>query len=587
MAARLTTYVVVAIVAATLIAGLIVGAQRDDSSGPVDLIIHNAKVYTADPLGSTAEAIAVRGNTILHVGTNREILRYRRPQTTMIDARGVAVLPGFNDAHAAFIAGGLAHDGVDLFDAETLDDMKTRIAEWADAHAETGWIVGRGWTYQRFADLPTRAQLDAAVKDRPVVMFSQDGHAAWLNSDALLAAHVTRRSTDPSGGVIVRDARTGEPTGLLKDAAVAAVVHAMPQPTKEERARALRRAIRDAQEHGVTSVQDIAGSPSDLEIYDEARRAGDLTVRVYAGIPVAGPPLPQDLLALDALSKRYEDDALLKAGMGVVTLDGAVESQTAAVLEPYSGRGAADGLMKLSPQDLTKTVSTLDSHGWQVAVTANGDRAVRAALDAYEAAAAPRSRVAERRRHRIEGVELVDPDDVPRFEGLGVIASLQPAHARPDRLEVWARNVGPERAALGWASHSLAGAGARLAFGSDWPNLPLDPVAGLNAAVNRSISRRTQEGETIEEERPADAVLYAGEALALKSAINAWTSSAAWASFDEHRKGMIKAGMLADLVVLSADILGGTPEKLAATEVDVTIFDGKVVYQRDRRHSSN
>ena len=223
--------------------------------------------------------------------------------------------------------------------------------------------------------------------------------------------------------------------------------------------------------------------------------------------------------------------------MAVVTLDGAVESQTAAVLEPYSGRGAADGLMKLSPQDLTKTVSTLDSHGWQVAVTANGDRAVRAALDAYEAAAAPRSRVAERRRHRIEGVELVDPDDVPRFEGLGVIASLQPAHARPDRLQVWSRNVGPERAALGWASHSLAGAGARLAFGSDWPNLPLDPVAGLNAAVNRSIARRTQEGETIEEERPADAVLYAGEALALKSAINAWTSSAAWASFDEHRKG--------------------------------------------------
>ena len=162
--------------------------------------------------------------------------------------------------------------------------------------------------------------------------------------------------------------------------------------------------------------------------------------------------------------------------------------------------------MKLSPQDLTKTVSTLDSHG--LAGGGDGERlsAVRAALDAYEAAAAPRSRVAERRRHRIEGVELVDPDDLPRFEGLGVIASLQPAHARPDRLQVWSRNVGPERASLGWASHSLAGGGVRLAFGSDWPNLPLDPVAGLNAAVNRSTSRRTQEGETIEEERPADAV---------------------------------------------------------------------------------
>src|SRR3954469_5350170 len=154
MAARLTTYVVVAIVAATLIAGLIVGAQRDDSSGPIDLIVYNAKVYAADPLGTMADAVAVRGNTILHVGSNREILRYRRPQTTVIDAKGVAVVPGFNDAHAAFIAGGLAHDGVDLFEATTVEEIQNRVSEWADAHPETGWIVGRGWTYAPFADLP-------------------------------------------------------------------------------------------------------------------------------------------------------------------------------------------------------------------------------------------------------------------------------------------------------------------------------------------------------------------------------------------------------------------------------------------------
>ena len=199
MAARLATYVVVAIVAATLIAGLIVGAQRDDSSGPVDLIIHNAKVYSADALGSTAEAIAVRGNTILHVGTNREILRYRRPQTTMIDAKGVAVLPGFNDAHAAFIAGGLARDGVDLFGADTLDDMQARISEWADAHPDAGWILGHGWSYERFADLPTHTQLDAAVKDHPVAMFSQDGHAVWLNSKAVAALHLARHAAGSQG----------------------------------------------------------------------------------------------------------------------------------------------------------------------------------------------------------------------------------------------------------------------------------------------------------------------------------------------------------------------------------------------------
>jgi len=249
------------------------------------------------------------------------------------------------------------------------------------------------------------------------------------------------------------------------------------------------------------------------------------------------------------------------------------------VLEAYASRNSGDGMLKLSDADLTRIVSTLDSHGWQIAVAANGDRAVRAALDAYEAAAAPRSRVAEGRRHRIEGVELVDPDDVARFKTLGVIASLQPLHARSDRLQVWSRNVGGERAALGFASHSIGKVGVRLAFGSDWPSLPLDPVAGLNAAVNRAAQAHS--------DPDPDPVPYASEALTLKSAINAWTSGAAWASFDEHRKGMIKPGMLADLVVLSSDILTGSPDRLASSQVDVTIFDGKVVYQRDRRHSTN
>ncbi|HEY7058574.1 MAG TPA: amidohydrolase [Vicinamibacterales bacterium] len=587
MAARLTTYVVVAIVAATLIAGLIVGAQRDDSSGPVDLIIHNAKVYAADTVGSTAEAVAVRGNTILHVGTNREILRYRRPQTTVIDAKGRAVLPGFNDAHTAFIAAGLARDGVDLFGEDTLDDMQARISDWADAHPDAGWVIGRGWTYQRFADLPTHAELDAAVRDRPAVMFSQDGHAAWANARALTVARLTKHSPDPKGGLIVRDARTGEPSGLLKDSAVALVTRAMPQPTWEERARALRLAIRDAQEHGITSVQDVASSPADLELYDEARRAGDLTVRVYAGIPVTSVPTPAELTALEALSKRYVDDALLKAGLAVVPLDGAVESQTAEMLAPYSARGAGSGLLRLSPGDLDKIVSLLDGRGWQIAVDAAGDHAVRLALDAFDAAAAAAPAGAPRRRHRVEGVEVVDAEDLPRFGALGIVASLQPLHASAERLQVWARNIGPERASLGWASHSLVEGGAQLAFGTDWPNLPLDPIAGLNAAVTRGLSRHPHEGVASDEERPAEATLYEGERLALKSAINAWTSGAAWASFDEHRKGMIKPGMLADLVVLSSDIFTGGPEKLASTDVSVTIFDGKVVYSRDRRHSTN
>ena len=585
MAARLTTYIVVAIVAATLIAGLIVGAQRDDSSGPVDLIIYNAKVYAADALGTMAEAVAVRGNTILHVGGNREVLRYRRPQTTVIDAKGVAVVPGFNDAHAAFIAGGLARDGVDLFSAETLDAMQQRIADWVDAHAEAGWVVGRGWTYQRFADLPGRSQLDAAVKDRPAIMISQDGQSAWLNSKALQVAGISKRTPSPANGVIIRDAR-GEPTGLLKDAALALAVRAMPQPTREERVRALRLAIRDAHEHGITSVQDLGGSSGDVELYDEARRTGELKVRIYASVPAATPLSAEQALSLQTLSKQYADDALLKTGLAVVPLDGTVESQTASVLEPYGPRGAGTGLLKLTAEELTRLVLAFDRRGWQIAIDAGGDRAVRLALDAFEAAAANGVAPARGRRHRIEGAEVIDPEDLPRFRTLSLVASLQPLHGSPDRMPGWFRNLGPNRALLGGSSESLLQGGAHLAFGTDWPNLPLDPIAGLNAAVNRiaPASVGEDQGDT---ERTSDVRYDMLEKLPLKSAINAWTSGAAWASFDEHRKGVIRPGMLADLVVLSSDVFSGPPARLASTEVIVTIFDGKVVYRRDQRHSTN
>ncbi|NUR56107.1 MAG: amidohydrolase [Acidobacteria bacterium] len=565
MAARLTTYLVVAIVAATLIAGLIVGAQRDDNSGPVDLIVHNARVYAADDAGTTAEAVAVRGNKILHVGSNREILRYRRPQTTVIDARGAAVLPGFDDAHTSLIAGGLAHDAIDLGDATTLEDMHERLAA---ADTTTRWVVAHGWTYDRFADLPTRTQLDAAVSDRPAVAFSQDGHAAWLNTKALEAAGIARRTPTPPNGLIVRDAR-GEPTGLVKDGAIALVTRAMPPAPREARARALRLAIRDAHEHGVTSVQTFGETADDLDLYDAARRAGELTVRVYVVLPVSAPLSAADLATIDRAGKRFFDDPLLKTGAASIRIDGSIPSHTAALLNPYASRAAATGLTYLEPAELNEVVAALDARGVQVAADAAGDRAVRMALDAFESAAGRTAAPPRPRRHRVERAEIVDPDDLPRFETLGLIASLQPLYAAPERLQAWGRNLGAERAPLGWPARSLAAAGARLTFGTDWPNLPMDPLAGLNAAVARaSTTESAEETATIDESLP------------LKSAINAWTSGAAWASFDDHRKGTIKPGMLADLVVLSTNIFDAKTRRLDSTTVEMTIFDGKVVYRR-------
>jgi predicted amidohydrolase YtcJ len=564
MAARLTTYVVVAIVAATLIAGLIVGAQRDDNSGPVDLIVHNAKLYTADSLGTMAEAVAVRGNKILHVGTNREVLRYRRPQTTVIDAKGAAVIPGFNDAHVAFIAGGLARETIDLTGLETLDAIQERIG---DADPFTPWVIGHGWTYDRFADLPTRAQLDAATSDRPAMFLSQDGHSAWLNTKALAVAGITKKTPAPPDGIIVRDAH-GEPTGLLKDAAISLVTRVIPPATREARARALRLAIRDAHAHGITSIQSFGESADDLEVYDGARRAGELTVRVYAALPATPQRTQNDLAVIDGATRRFSDDPLFKTGAVSVALDGSIPSQTAAMLEPYA-RGTASGLSAFTADELTTLVATLDGRGLQIAIDAAGDRGVRMALDAFEAAAARRTSGAAR-RHRIERAEIVDPADLPRFKALNLIAALQPLHFSNSRVSDWAKNLGPDRALLGWPTRSLATAGAHVTFGTDWPNEPLDPLAGLNAAVNRSTGAdATEEVASIDESLP------------LKSAINAWTSGAAWASFDDHRKGVIRPGMLADLVVLTADIFDPKKRALPSAEIKVTIFDGKVVYRRN------
>ena len=380
MAARLATYLVVAIVAGTLIAGLIVGAQRADDSGPVDLIIHNAKVYAADDLGTIADAVAIRGNKILRVGGEREIMRYRRPQTTVIDAKGAAVLPGFDDAHVSLIAGGLARDGVQLFGATTLEEIQERVTTWAEARPDAAWITGSGWTYDAFADLPLRGQLDVAAGNRPAQLLSADGQALWLNTRALAAAKITRRTPDPKHGVIVRD-RRGEPTGLLKGAAMALAGKVLPKPTREDRAKALELAIRDAQQRGITSVQDLGAASGDLDLYDAAREAGTLSLRVYAAVP-ATRTSPEDL---DAIAKRYPDDPLLKTGLASNALDGSVESQTAALLEPYAPKGSADGDLRLPAAELAKLVAMLDARGWQIAVDASGDRAVRLALDAYGA----------------------------------------------------------------------------------------------------------------------------------------------------------------------------------------------------------
>jgi predicted amidohydrolase YtcJ len=465
MAARLTAYLVAFIVSVTFIAGLIVGAQRSDD-GPVDLIVVNGSVYTADGDQTMAEAVAVQGNKILLVGSNRDVQRLRRPQTVVVDAKGGAVVPGFNDAQVNFVESGLTLQQVALEDADTLTAIETTIRAWAAMNPESEWVIGRGWTDEAFdAAAPTRMLLDELVPDRPAMMLAADGGTAWVNSAALKLAKITRRTANPPGGVVVKDADTGEPTGLLKDEAVALVTKLIPAPTRDERRAALRTAIDAAHRRGVTSVQDLSATPDDLEVYDALRRASELTVRVYAALRGHSDLTDEELDGFDALRVRYADDPVFKAG--AISL-------------------AADA----DADDLPDLVAELDRRGWQVIVQAIGERAARVAREAVQYASGKAGSRPTERRHRV----AVAPSE---FE---------------------------------------------------------EPVQAVQLA--------------------------AGERRSVQQAIDTYTREAAWASFDEHRKGSIERDMLADLVVLTHDIFAASPARLTEAEVAVTIFDGKIVYAR-------
>lgn len=572
MAARLTAYAVAFIVGVTFIAGLIVRAQREDV-GPVDMIVINGKVYSADGSADLAEAVAISGNKVVAVGANREIQRLRRAQTVTIDAKGGAVLPGFNDAHVHLINGGLSLDQISLSDATTLDAIKDTIRVWSEAHPERTWITGRGWYYQAFnGAMPTRQLLDTLVPDRPAYLVAYDGHTGWANTKALKAAGITRRSKSPASGEIVKDRRTGEPTGALKESAMALMSSAAPQPTEEDRLAAIRAAMDEAHRYGITSVTDAGGSADDLDAFDRLRKRGELSLRVYQALRADNKLTEAGLEALEQVRSRFADDPMLKTGAIKLIADGVIESHTAAMLEPYANKPAIKGDARFTPQQLTTVVSMLDKRGWQVMTHAIGDAAVRMTLDAYEAAAKANPAPERGRRNRIEHIETIDPADIPRFGKLGVIASMQPVHATPSPTpgDVWSVNLGDERAARGWMWNSIARAGGRLAFGSDWPVMTIDPLKGLHVAVTRTTEDGKPEGGWIPSER-----------LPIRKAIDAYTRDAAWASFDELRKGRLTKDMLADIVVLTTDIFSGPASRLTTTEVAVTIANGKVVYRRD------
>jgi predicted amidohydrolase YtcJ len=531
-----------------------------------ELVLLNGRVWTGNPASPWAEAIAVRGNTISAVGSGAEIERSIAVHTHQIDVGGRLVIPGLNDAHLHFLSGSLSLQQVLLDDTLSVEQMLVQVEQWAEAHPEARWVVGRGWNYTQFPGgaFPSRADLDRVVGDRPVALESYDGHTLWVNSRALAEAEIDRTTVFDGYGEVLKDPATGEPTGILTEGAYALVEKVMPEPTDEQEIAAIRGGLVEAARYGITAILNATGTVQDFRLYDRLLKGRTLTVRTITALTLDPDGDGVEIEEMKRLAEQYAGPRL-KAGYVKIFADGVIESHTAAMLEPYSDDATTSGTPKFTSEDLNAWVKKLDEAGLNILVHAIGDRAVRMVLDAYEAAAAenpPRER-----RHRIEHVEMISEPDIARFRSLGVVASMQPLHGGPDPDGVWARNIGTQRLPFAFAWRSMRDAGARLVHGSDWPVVALNPFHGIYTAVTRGYLDGRPEPRWVPRQR-----------LTVEQALAGYTSDPAWADFEESKRGTIEIGKWADLAVLSNNLFEVAPEEIPATESLLTLFDGKIVH---------
>ncbi|MBE3097253.1 MAG: amidohydrolase [Planctomycetes bacterium] len=530
-----------------------------------DLIITNARVWTVDPARPRAEALAVQGDRIVFVGSAAEVEALRGPQTMVIDARGRVIMPGFNDAHIHLLEGGMQLDNVDLKDAPSRAEFVRRIGERAKTTPAGEWILGGNWDEQAWtpARLPAKELIDSVTPDTPVFVARYDLHAALANSVALKLAGVTATTPDVPGGTIVRDAK-GNPTGLLKDAAMSYVYRVIPDPTPERRLRALKRALDHMASLGVTSVQDMGPGSADIDLYMAQAQAGSLTTRIRIA-----PGLTGWVEQAKKGAARSLDMPFLRTGAVKAFADGSLGSTTAYFFEAYTDDPKAFGLLADEMQPIEGMRSRMvqaDAAGQQLCIHAIGDRAISMTLDLFGdvvKANGPRDR-----RFRIEHSQHVAPKEFARYASLPVIASVEPYHAIDDGR--WAeKRIGPERIKTTYAFRTFLDHKVRLAIGTDWPVAPLNPALALYAAVTRA---------TLDGKNPGGWV--PAQKITVEEAIEGYTVGAAYAEFQESVKGSISAGKLADIVILGADPFAIEPAALRNLAVDMTIVGGKVVFER-------
>ncbi len=543
----------------------VAGAAAVSASGAADLIIVNANVRTLEEGEPRAEAVAVAGNRILEVGGNEEVRRLAGPETRVIDAGGRLLLPGFNDAHVHMDMGGYELSNLDLRDADSPEEFAERIRRHAEKLPAGRWILGMSWDHERWegAPLPRKEWIDEYTRENPVALKRLDGHMLLANSLALEIAGITKETPDPDGGTIVRDAETGEPTGVLRESAQGLLSRYIPEKSFEERLEGLRAASEHAARLGVTSVQDMSGG-GQLAVYQELLRRGELKTRVYAVSPVRS----WERLAAVQVQAAFGSDMLRIGGIkGFV--DGSLGSTTAIFYEPYLDEPDTRGLFNddMFPEGIMlERLLRADRAGIQLMVHAIGDRGNDVILELFGKVRAENGGERER-RFRVEHAQHLTEGSIRRFAEDGVIASMQPYHAIDDGR--WAeKRIGPERAETTYAFRDLIDAGARLAFGTDWPVAPLDPMPTVFAAV----TRRTLDGANPEGWVPE-------QKISVEEAVRAYTVGSAFAEFAEGEKGTIARGKLADFVLWSEDIFAIDPVEIEGVRAVLTVVDGRVVWE--------
>jgi predicted amidohydrolase YtcJ len=546
-------------------------SAADSQPGPpvvADVVLLGGKIWTVNKLQPEAEALAVWGDRILAVGKNDDVKPLIGPKTRVIDLKQKRVLPGFHDSHVHLLSGGIRTSQVALKDARDEAEFGKRLAEFDRKLPAGRWLLGGNWDHDRTfnGELPTAAILDKYVKDRPVFLPRYDGHMALANTVALKMAGITADTPEPAGGVIYRKPGTKLPTGLLRDNAMSLISRLIPPPSDAEIMDGVQAALLECRKAGITSVQDMDGSGVSRKTYfgllQKLARAAKLTMRVRIYWPLGA---WNDLAQIGILVGF--GDLWVSIGGLKAFIDGSLGSSTAKMFEPYINEPGSTGIYVTPPGRLRDNVLGADKAGLGIAIHGIGDRGNAELLDIY--AEVIQKNGQRDRRFRIEHAQHLRPQDYKRFADLGVIASMQPYHIIDDGR--WAEGrIGAKRCASSYALRSLLDAGARVAFGSDWTVAPLNPLLGIDAAVHR----RTLDGKNPKGWFP-------GQSITVTEAIECYTLTSAYAAFQEKDLGTLEVGKLADLVVLSRDILADT-EQIANTEVVLTMVGGRLVFEKSK-----